>query len=164
MNIGTRYYCLGNNQIDKIERIDFFLPKVDKNGPIPSYAPHLGKCWQWSGAKHKNGYGTFWDGESAVRPHRWFYKYLNGNISDDLVIDHLCRNPSCVNPKHLEAVTQQQNVDRSPIHNANKLKCPSGHEYNIGHRIKYGKCKICAAEAGAKYYRKRKANDPDYKN
>lgn len=37
---------------------------------------------------------------------------LRGPIPDGLQLDHLCRNPSCVNPAHLEIVTGAENIRR----------------------------------------------------
>lgn len=47
--------------------------------------------------------------------HRVAYKILVGPISRGLVIDHLCRNKLCVNPDHLEPVTQSVNVQRGAL-------------------------------------------------
>lgn len=69
-------------------------------------------CWLWAGAILKNGYGYAWDGQRARLAHRFAYELKKGLIPDGLVIDHLCRVPACVNPDHLEAVTQMENVWR----------------------------------------------------
>lgn len=65
-------------------------------------------CWQWTGHVGADGYGLY-DGWPA---HRFVYVFMRGPIDDDLVIDHLCRNHGCVNPDHLEPVTQQENIRR----------------------------------------------------
>lgn len=73
-------------------------------------------CWQWQWAKTLKGYGTITlprsEGQRWMPAHRYFYEQAKGPIPDGYQIDHLCRNHSCVNPEHLEAVTQAENVRR----------------------------------------------------
>jgi hypothetical protein len=70
-------------------------------------------CWEWKGKISKTtGYGNKqFDGKTLLA-HRWMYSIFNGHIDESLVIDHLCGNKSCVNPKHLEAVHQSVNCRR----------------------------------------------------
>ena len=70
------------------------------------------ECWQWRGAVSGNGYGTFRFEGRIIRPHRFIYEALVGPIPDGLVIDHLCGNRLCVNPDHLEPVTNGENLRR----------------------------------------------------
>ena len=88
-------------------------------------------CWVWEGARSKKGYGNFWtDAKKSVRAHRWAWEQANGPIPDGLVIDHLCRHTSCVNPSHLEAVTPGENTLRGygpTAMNARKTECVRGH-------------------------------------
>jgi hypothetical protein len=91
-------------------------------------------CWQWLGALNNVGYGTFyWEGE-LLGVHRFIRGVMVGELSSNLVIDHLCRNTWCVNPFHLDEVTQEENVGRGDPHGAfqaNQTHCIHGHEFNI---------------------------------
>ena len=68
-------------------------------------------CWLWFAARQKKGYGLFRDGK-MVQAHRWAYERYVGAIPRHLVIDHLCRQPACVRPDHLEIVTNAENLQR----------------------------------------------------
>ena len=70
------------------------------------------KCWNWIGNKNPKGYGRFYLKGIKILAHRQSYELYNGIIPEGLQIDHLCRDHSCVNPAHLEAVTQQENIKR----------------------------------------------------
>ncbi|KKM73271.1 hypothetical protein LCGC14_1412210 [marine sediment metagenome] len=93
-------------------------------------------CWVWTGAKYPGGYGCFWDGKKSVLSHRFYWEQINGVIPKGLELDHLCRNPACVNPQHIEAVTHRENVlrGRSPEimrqHQLSKTHCLRGHPYD----------------------------------
>lgn len=89
-------------------------------------------CWIWldflSGSL---GYGYFYLNGShsarvRIRAHRFSYELHKGLIPHGMVIDHLCRNPCCVNPDHLEAVTHRENVIRGQTTNR-KERCKYGH-------------------------------------
>lgn len=86
-----------------------------------------GGCWLWLAAKDPDGYGKFQVVRRSERAHRWSYEYHIGSIPDDLVIDHLCRNRSCVNPWHLEPVTGHVNATRGE--RAQRRTCINGHLY-----------------------------------
>ena len=86
-------------------------------------------CWEWQGAKDKKGYGLFIVSSSErVGAHRWAWEQVNGPIKDGMVMDHyVCGNHSCVNPRHVRPVTQQENILRgeSPSpHYASRSSCP----------------------------------------
>jgi len=88
-------------------------------------------CRLWT-ATIRNGYGIFWNGKRLVQAHRWAYEHYIGPIPAGLQIDHLCRVRRCVNPKHLEAVTQRENILRgtgATAANARKTVCKRGHAF-----------------------------------
>lgn len=106
-------------------------------------------CWNWNGYVTNSGYGQFRFEGKTQKAHRVSYILEHGAIPNGLVIDHLCKNKRCVNPKHLEAVSQKENVNRGlagKVNNsqASKSYCPKGHEYSrtnkYGHRL-CGKCR-----------------------
>lgn len=69
-------------------------------------------CWVWTGSRSGAGYGNFRDGRTVRNAHRAMYERVHGPVPDGLSLDHLCRNTLCVNPEHLEAVTQTENMRR----------------------------------------------------
>lgn len=75
---------------------------VDENG-----------CWNWQMSKSNTGYGQMRIAGKTHYAHRVSYELFTGPLIDGLVIDHLCMNKACVNPEHLEQVTQEINVQRA---------------------------------------------------
>jgi hypothetical protein len=94
-------------------------------------------CWMWTGMKSTKGYGLFMLNGKRKRAHRISYELSIGPIPEGLQLDHLCRNPSCVNPSHLEPVTSRENTLRGIAANPTRrngprhLKefCKHGHPY-----------------------------------
>jgi|SRR5579872_5046898 len=106
-------------------------------------------CWLWKGAILSTGYGQFYPSpREKMSAHRFSYELFVGPIPAGLVIDHLCRVPACINPDHLEPVTQRENTLRgvSPVaHFAATPICKRGHPFtNV--RAKGGRrCLTCEA-------------------
>jgi hypothetical protein len=91
-----------------------FAALVNPLGPWSLRHNAPGRCHLWTGGDDgRYGYGTFWDGTKTVRAYRWIYAATHGPIPAGYEVDHRCRNPRCVNPAHLEAVTHRENVLRS---------------------------------------------------
>lgn len=78
-----------------------------------SFVHPVTNCHIWLGAKTPAGYGRTTNEGKEVYVHRMAYEMVHGPIPPGYEIDHLCRNPSCFNPNHLEAVTHAENVRRS---------------------------------------------------
>lgn len=84
----------------------------------------MSKCIIWKGAKLKGGYGIVRLEGRTQTAHRVAYKKEHGDIPEGMVIMHLCDNPSCVNPAHLQLGTQSQN--RQDCVNKGRTNSPSG--------------------------------------
>lgn len=120
-------------------------------------------CLVWLAGKSADGYGRFRPAgrqSSTTFAHRWSYEHHVGPIPDGLHIDHLCRNPSCVNPDHLEAVTCRENSLRGAgfvATNSAKTHCPVGHPYSGENLYTYRgarACRTCRREARRRTDRK----------
>ena len=74
-------------------------------------------CWEWTGARLKQGYGVIGNNYRQVRAHRVSWELANGPIPDGQVIRHMCDNKSCVNPDHLKVGTVcENNGDKTGKH------------------------------------------------
>lgn len=90
-----------------------FLPGHSRRKQDPEYVIDAETgCWIWQRATSRSGYGNVCVDRTYFRAHRVYYERFKGPIPEGLEIDHLCRNRSCVNPEHLEAVTHRVNVHR----------------------------------------------------
>jgi hypothetical protein len=76
---------------------------------------YLTPCWIWQRALNNKGYGLTGRGSTTGRQraaHRYFYELEFGPIPEGKQLDHLCRQPACVRPGHLEPVTRAVNLQR----------------------------------------------------
>jgi len=124
-------------------------------------------CWEWFGAHGRLGYGHFYFQGKNRRAHavsKHFYDGfpIDANSKDrGLQWDHLCRNPKCVRPDHLELVTARVNGLRGVgphAKNARKTHCPAGHDLNLNgipwdkKTLGIRRCQVCRNEKRKKLY------------
>lgn len=140
--------------------VDEFIQKID---------PGANGCLLWTGYIAPSGYGQFYKRGSGRHgkartgyAHRQSYELFVGTIPDGMTIDHLCRVRACVNPMHLEVVTNRENVLRGETlqaANARKTHCPRGHLLSGDNLYlrpdgKGRDCKTCRRETMRKWYAK----------
>jgi hypothetical protein len=100
--------------MELIDRINKNLPDIlDKN-----------HCLIWSGAKDKKGYGIISHNKKTFKVHRLMYEIYYSKSLKELHCLHTCDNPSCVNPLHLFAGTNLDNVKDK----INKKRCYTGYQ------------------------------------
>lgn len=121
-------------------------------------------CWEWRGRLDRSGYGRLRVGDSMHGAHRASYEVFMGPIPTDLTIDHLCRNPKCINPAHLEPVTMRENTLRGVALSAQyavATHCVNGHRFDeentyrppVPHRRV---CRECNRAAARRYAAKKR--------
>lgn len=124
-------------------------------------------CWYWCSTK-MHGYGYYWYEGKYKRAHRLLYEAINGELSKEVVLDHICRNRDCVNPAHLRECTTKENLNAEGSlvgKNGCKWKrkithCPKGHEYDQTNtyisKTNHRSCLTCRRERSKIYNQKRK--------
>lgn len=125
-------------------------------------------CWEWPGYIPPRGYPTIWSSTHGrkVYLHRLSYETFRGPIPAGLVIDHLCFNPICMRPSHLEVVTAGENVSRgrNPKVVAHRMEmCLRGHSVTSDNRVSDGaghfRCRTCR-RAISRTSHERRQSDP----
>lgn len=121
-------------------------------------------CWQWTSGVGTNGYGQFSVHGVTKHAHRVAWEIVGHRFRDPwLQLDHTCENKLCVNPNHLQEVTQGQNLSYAPTPftvNAGKDVCAAGHPYTkantyitpMGGRS----CRTCRRESVRRYKKRKK--------
>jgi hypothetical protein len=86
-------------------------------------------CLVWTGARNSRGYSLISVAGKVQLAHRVSYETFIGPIPAGLTIDHVatrgCVHKDCINPLHLEAVTDLENKRRAP--QATKTHCVHDH-------------------------------------
>jgi hypothetical protein len=87
--------------------------RVDRNGPLPEHAAHLGNCWIWWGATNERGYGLIGLGvpKKNARVHRLVWELEFGAVPAGEFVLHKCDQRTCCNPVHLFLGSSQDNTD-----------------------------------------------------
>lgn len=83
-----------------------------KNRKWPQYKIDKNGCWVWQLALDADGYASYEVNQKYISGHRYYYLKHKGEIPLGLQLDHLCCNRACVNPDHLECVSQSENIRR----------------------------------------------------
>ena len=131
-------------------------------------------CKIWPGKlESRTGYGRKKVAGKAWMAHRWAYQEFYGDLSDDLVVDHLSFNRGCVEPTHLRQITLAENAARhkpdctcpkhAPEMHIAKV-CLRGHDISTPDkrtkphaRSSLGSCRACHRERNRERMRKYRA-------
>lgn len=156
----NREYC--SRSCYKSDEIGRFFDKV--------YIEDEQACWLWLGHKNILGYGKLSYKGKIKQAHRVIFEIIGQPIKYNLVVDHMCKNTSCVNPSHLREVTFKQNIfenSNSPAYTRKvSTHCERGHKWtddNIywakgKNGVIYRHCRKCTLSRQAKY-REQKRKD-----
>ena len=118
-------------------------------------------CWMWTAAKDRRGYGRTWDQATkreGALAHKVMYEVIRGPVLLGYELDHLCRNPSCINPEHLEPVCHRENCQRGLTGKYPRSDtCKRGHSLKLAPINTNGarRCRKCAAFKVREHRRKK---------
>ena len=89
---------------DRLDTAERFWQKVDIREPD--------ECWPWLGAVSGAGYPQMYLKGKAGYAHVFACELMHGWLKRGHQVDHLCKNKRCVNGRHLEPVSQWENIKR----------------------------------------------------
>lgn len=130
------------------ERIWPYVRWEPAPAPNDLVRPVPGDCAIWTRSLSPQGYPSQISiNGQLVRVGRWTYEHYVAPLSTDRVPDHLCRVRACINPLHVEAITDRENVARGigiSARNRQKTHCPKGHPLVAVNRPERKRhCPIC---------------------
>lgn len=129
------------NRYTKGHPARFVMSFEDREKMFWAMGESQGDCILWSGYKNKGGYGQTTYQRKTLRTHQIAYLLTYGEIPEGLHIDHLCSVRACMNPAHLEAVTQLENGRRA---GERQTHCINGHEYTAENTRRQKTGRSCA--------------------
>lgn len=122
-------------------------------------------CWEYQGIVDKHGYPflSVYRYKNRTKPtsvfaYRYYFELWVGEIPEGMELDHLCNNPLCINPEHLEPTTRAENMRRAA---ERRTHCKHGHEHSVHGFMFWGtrkrrECKACYKNRLAKHAKQRR--------
>ena len=104
-----RRFVRGHNMLSKTRIITNDDYVLENRG-------YSSSCWisRWKPSDPR-GYTRVRSANRRIGIHVLMWIQVNGPVPEGLFIDHLCREPSCINPAHLEPVSHTENVRRGKV-------------------------------------------------
>ena len=95
-------------------------------------------CVIWTGTGRQYGH-VKWKGKLTTA-HRGFYEIFKQEIPYGMELHHLCSNTRCVNPNHLEVVTNSENLKRKALNNTQIVNFAVVHDRKTGPGVRLFEC------------------------